>query len=1395
MGDTQLTVTGISRPAARRTRSAWTGLTALAGASAIALLGLTAPAATATASASTDPNTKPSVEASCADPGPGHVRCFALRRTDVSARKGVQPDAATPDGWGATALQGAYNLPADGGAGQTIAIVDAYDGPTAEEDLAVYRAQYGLPACTTDNGCFKKVDQRGGTDYPAADSGWAGEISLDLDMVSAAAPYAKIVLVEADSASFEDMGAAVDQAVAQGAKYVSNSYGTGYSSVPGSGEDPAETTEFDAHYNHPGVAVVASSGDSAYGVSYPAASQYVTSVGGTALEQDSSTARGWSESVWFNSYGGPGSGCSLYEARPAWQEGVSTDCGKRAVSDVAAVADPLTGVSVYQTYGGDGWAVYGGTSASSPIIAGVYAAAGTPPAGSYPAAYPYAAGGSGLNDVVDGTNGSCTPAKLCGAGTGWDGPTGLGTPNGVQAFRSGPHGVLSGGVTDTATGEPLAGAEITAGDSRATSGADGGYSLTLPPGTYDLKAAAYGYTTATFPGVEITDGTAVTRNLALTPVPTRTVSGKVTDGSGHGWPLYAAISVEGAPGTPVETDPATGTYALDLPAGKSYTLKVTSNYPGYRSATKDITVGDAAVSANVTLPVDVWAGTAPGYTVTDEGVTEPFDSTASAPEGWTVDNAEGTTGGWEFDDPGKRTNTTGGKGAFAIVDSDKAGSGKVQDSTLTSPSFDFSDTELPELSYRTSYKPYSGQKADVEVSSDGGTTWSKVSSHTTAVTGSKVTLALTGQAGESDVRVRFHFTGKFSWWWQLDDVFIGSRGLSAVPGGLVVGQVTDANTGAGIAGGTLTGTGDGAVSTTSAATPDDAALGDGFFWAFAPVGKQTVTAAKAKYTSASKAVTLAADSTVTKDFSLKAGRLKVTPAAVTAPLAWGGAATRTVTIKNTGGADATVKLEEKSGAYTPAASGAPLISEKGSYSPLSSKSRKAGRTAGATASPAEGGDAWQTVADLPEAIMDNAVAVNDGKIYSAFGYDGTDDTRSLYSYDAADGWTKLADAADTREAPARGFINGKLYIAGGWGAGGDPDAKLEIYDPASNTWTTGASSPAPLAGAGSAVLNGKLYSVGGCTTACGSTAVTVYDPSDDSWSTAADYPENVAWESCGSISGLLYCAGGTNSAGELKSAYAYDPSADSWSALPDMPETVWASSYTSANGLLLVSSGVSGGALTNAGYAYDPDAGTWSSLPNADVATYRGGGAPGFYKVGGADAPSSPSTAVELLAGYDQAGGSDVSWLSLDTSEVKLHPGDSVSVAVALNASVEEITQPGEFTAQIGISASTPYPVAPVPVTMTVAPPNTWGKITGTVLGKSATGATAPLKGATVQIDSWASSYTLITDKDGHYSLWLDARNNPLTVIVAKDGYAPTVATVKVVKKGTVTTDFTLKKA
>ncbi|MGE7435907.1 S53 family peptidase [Kitasatospora sp. NPDC001175] len=353
------------------------------------------------------------------------MACNALRVTNTVQRvhpMGVTPNA-TPSGYGPSDLLSAYNLPAGGGAGQTIAIVDAYDDPNAESDMAVYRAQYGLPACTTANGCFKKVNQTGGTKYPSKNSGWAGEISLDLDMVSAIAPNAKIILVEANTAGMTNLGTSVNTAVKLGAKFVSNSYG--------GSESSADTSYDTSYFNHPGVAITVSAGDSAYGAQYPASSRYVTSVGGTALKR-SSGARGWSESVWStSSTEGTGSGCSAYDAKPTWQK--DTGCGKRTVSDVSAVADPATGVAVYQTYGGSGWAVYGGTSASSPIIAGVYALAGAPSTGSYPASFPYAHT-SALNDVTTGSNGSCSPSYLCTAGTGYDGPTGLGTPNGLTAF-------------------------------------------------------------------------------------------------------------------------------------------------------------------------------------------------------------------------------------------------------------------------------------------------------------------------------------------------------------------------------------------------------------------------------------------------------------------------------------------------------------------------------------------------------------------------------------------------------------------------------------------------------------------------------------------------------------------------------------------------------------------------------------------------------------------------------------------------------------------------------------------------------------------------------------------------------------------------------------------------
>jgi subtilase family serine protease len=350
-----------------------------------------------------------SVRAVCGPVPLGHARCFALT-VDGSA----QPFAATPSGYGPADLQSAYKLPSTtAGAGQTVAIVDAFDDPTAESDLAQYRSAYGLPPCTTANGCFRKVNQTGGTLYPPPSPDWALEISLDLDMASAICPNCRILLVESNTNLNTDLYTAEDTAAALGANTISNSWGGGESSAQ---------TAADVHFDHPGVAITASSGDDGYGVSYPAASRFVTAVGGTALTP-SSSSRGWSETAWT----GAGSGCSAYDAKPSWQ--TNPGCSRRTVADVSSVADPNTGVAVL--YAGL-WFTVGGTSASSPIIASVYALAGNASTVTY-GSYPYSHT-SGLFDVTAGTNGTCSPAYLCTAQAGFDGPTGLGTPNGVSGF-------------------------------------------------------------------------------------------------------------------------------------------------------------------------------------------------------------------------------------------------------------------------------------------------------------------------------------------------------------------------------------------------------------------------------------------------------------------------------------------------------------------------------------------------------------------------------------------------------------------------------------------------------------------------------------------------------------------------------------------------------------------------------------------------------------------------------------------------------------------------------------------------------------------------------------------------------------------------------------------------
>ncbi|MDB5182601.1 MAG: uncharacterized protein JWO47_385 [Candidatus Saccharibacteria bacterium] len=340
----------------------------------------------------------------------GSARCNAQIVTDSKNKPLI---SSTPVGYGPADFKNAYGV--KGSASVVVAVVVAYDAPHIADDLNTYSRTFGiatLPSCTSESqsSCFKKYDERGGSSFPAADSGWAVEASMDVESVHGLCPHCRIDFIEAASSSMADLGQAVDQAASLHAKVVSNSYG---------GPETASETSADGHYNHAGVVMVASSGDSGYGTSYPAASPYVVAVGGTDLHMNGAVVT--SETAWLDA----GSGCSKYESKPTWQH--DTSCKKRSIADVAADADPATGAAVYDSYpdeGRSGWFKVGGTSLAAPLVAGMLAASGrlsNQPAWFYSNA-------SMVRDIVSGHNGSCK-TYLCLSGNGYDGPTGLGVLN------------------------------------------------------------------------------------------------------------------------------------------------------------------------------------------------------------------------------------------------------------------------------------------------------------------------------------------------------------------------------------------------------------------------------------------------------------------------------------------------------------------------------------------------------------------------------------------------------------------------------------------------------------------------------------------------------------------------------------------------------------------------------------------------------------------------------------------------------------------------------------------------------------------------------------------------------------------------------------------------------
>ena len=546
-------------------------------------------------------------------PAPGTYTCYSLHQT------GFHPLLATPEGYGPADLRSAYALPdptSAAGSGQTVYVIDAFGYPDAESDLAVYRNQYGLPPCTTANGCFRKLDQNGGKNYPTDYvEGWAGETALDLDMVSAVCPKCKITLIQADT-NGNDLFTAVDRANQLGARYISMSWG---------GQEDGTEAHYDSlYFNRPGVVYAASSGDGAYdvGVSYPSTAKNAVAVGGTTLVR-SSTARGWSETVWNDPARGfgTGSGCSDYLAKPVWQNIIASSvCTRRAGNDVAAVADPNTGVAVYQkesSYGA--WSVSGGTSASAPMIAAMYALAGPPAAGDAPASYPYAQAGA-LNDVVGGENGSCTQRLLCTAAAGWDGPTGMGTPRGVSAFHP-PAQVIS---------------QANPGDQHSVVGT----AVNLALSATDVPGRVVTWSAAGLPpGLAITtgvtSGTTTAGRIAGTPTANGVYPVTITakDSTGAAVSVHLSWTV-GRPGTYV---PLAGARLLDTrsgvgaPAGQLYGGEAASVQIAGRGGVPVTGVSAVVLTVTATNPAaSGWVSVGPG------GAAPPTTSNLNFDRGQTV---------------------------------------------------------------------------------------------------------------------------------------------------------------------------------------------------------------------------------------------------------------------------------------------------------------------------------------------------------------------------------------------------------------------------------------------------------------------------------------------------------------------------------------------------------------------------------------------------------------------------------------------------------------------------------------------------------------------------------------------------------------------------------------
>ncbi len=922
----------------------------------------------------------------------------------------------------------------------------------------------------------------------------------------------------------------------------------------------------------------------------------------------------------------------------------------------------------------------------------------------------------------------------------------------------GPTGILSGTVTEQGSAAPVENAAIQAGPSvtqtyTTRSAADGSYALYLPVGTVTATVSAYGYYPASAAGIAITQDATTRQDFTLTPAPRAVISGTVKDAL-TGWPLYAKIAIAGYPGDPIFSDPETGFYAITLVQGIAYTFTAQAFVAGYlpQAAGSGMVAGDQTL--DLLLDADLNACEAPGYRLSNAGgIDQDFESWP--PAGWKVTSNVASGLVWKLDSAYGDGNYTGGSGHAATVDSDH-NLGTPYDTELRSPPFDLSGILTQTLQYRLNFQSYSGLEAlDVELSADHGATWNNLRHFTTdqgaiyALPGVQDSIDLSAWGAASQVYLRWRYYTRraipWDWYAQVDEVRLGGAALlDCAPrsGGLVVGNVYDANTLAPLTGATVASDGD--ASTATLDTPEDPSVGNSFYTLFASPGPHTFLASlRSPYGQDMREVMITQGKAARQDFYLPAGKLRSAPSGLQATVPMGQNTSQALTLYNDGGLPVHFELMEiNKGMVISGPFEQPVFGIK----PFRQHQPDTQGLKVPASAPGPSFDAGQVIQSWPTGLSyawGLAYDAGNGTVWVSSPSPGWSGSDALYEY--------TTSGIQTGRSYPHAFAHtyGPADMAYNWRSGKLWILELQgncIYeiDPASGY--TGASI---------------------CFKASISQRGLAYDPSTDTWF-AGGWNDYMIYRFAPDGTLLAQVNVGIPIAG-----LAYNPDTEHLFVVENQsPNKFYVLDVADNYSQVGQFTAAGFGEYSGAGLEFDCDGNLWAVNQQSNS----------VYQI-----ESGETTSVCAA---------DLPWLSTAPVTGTLGAHTSLPVNVTFDAAAPGVEQPGNYSAQLKIRNDTPYLVANVPLSMTVSAPPSWGRLHGTVTGLGYCDQNpAPGKQAQVTLQSaTGQAWQLQADTAGQYTYWVEASGSPYTVTAALPGHlAGSASGVAVDAQQTTTQDFALR--